>query len=123
MFITHFNFFTQNTMNSSAILFLQFTFFQFLNYFLNKFLYQMLKLILTVRNFNLKHFIINRVIYQNKPSLTKFTDVRSYLFHELMANINFLTHFFSCKRNRCWKSRIIFFSYFFLINFTKIVRL
>ena len=77
----------------------------------------MLKLILTVRNFNFKHFIINRVIYQNKPSLTKFTNVRSYLFHELMANINFRTHFFSSKRNRRWKSRIIFFSYFFLINF------
>ena len=120
IFIWRFNLFTQNTMSSPTML-IQFTFFQFLNHFLNKLLCQMLKLVLTVRNFNHKHFIINRVTYRNKPSFIKFTDVWSYLFHKLMANINVLTHFSAKQKNRHCRLKI-FFSYSLVVNFIERIR-
>ena len=71
---------------------MQFTFLQLLKHFANVLLYQMLKLILVIVDFNDKRFITNRIINNSETSLTEWTDKSNNIFQIKDKKKNYLPY-------------------------------
>ena len=98
---------------------MQFTFLQLLKHFANVLLYQMLKLILVIVDFNDKRFITNRIINNSETSLTEWTDKRNNFSHELRQASRFSNIFQIKDKKKNYLPYTIFRSKLKVLLFTK----